>query len=237
MESHSPGPAASTATRFTTLWGGCGIAASALLSLLIGLPFITLNGVTALSWYPVPNVVLSVVSFIAALILAGAVFCLGFGVRGETGLVGGSRTGRIAVGVFVIATVVGGLVRLLVVVWSGPAPYEPLVVRGYLLAGLGAVALASLIVAVIVVLRRRALNRALRWGLAIVIAWTLLRQAVSYFPFVPAQPNATFTGILIFAGNGYNVGLLLQIVLGASIALHGQAAALRRRAAIINEHW
>lgn len=139
--------------------------------------------------------------------------------------------------VFVAATVVKSLVRLLFIIWSAPATIETVVIRGYVQAGLGAVALASVIVAMIVVVRRGKLNRALRFGLVIVTVWTLLSQAVSYTPFVPAQPDAVFTTVLIFASNGYYVGLLLQAVLGAGIALHGQGAALRRRAAIINEHW
>jgi len=226
-----------TVTRFTTLWGGCGVAASALLLLVIELPFVTVNGVTALSWYAVPTAVASVVSFAAALILAGAVYCLGFGIRGEIGLVGDSRIGRIAVRAFVAAIVVNGLIRLIFVMWAAPVTIEFAVVRSYIQLGLGVVALASVVIAVIIALRRKMMNRALRSGLVIVTAWALLTQAVSYFPFVPAEPNATFMTVLIFAGNGYYIGLLLQAVLGVGIALHGQGAALRRRAEIINEHW
>jgi hypothetical protein len=229
--------AAYTATRFTTAWGGSAIAAFALLRLVIGLPFVTVNGATTLSWYQVPSAVSSVVSFVASLLLAAGVYCLGFGIRGEAGLVGDSRAGRIAVRVFVVATVASGLIRLLFGLGTDPVTVESAVVRSDVQLGLGVVALAALIVCVVVLVRRGMLNRALRWGLIIVTAWTLLIHAVSYTPFVPAEPNVTFVMVAIVAGNAYYLGLLLQVVLGAGIALHGQAAALRRRAALINERW
>lgn len=227
-----------TAPRFTTLSGGSAIAASALLRLVIGLPSLTVNGATTLSWYQVPSAVSSVVSFVASLLLAAGVYCLAFGVRGEIGLVGDSRAGRIAVRVFVAATVVNGLIRLLFGLLAVPVTLEYTVVRSDVQLGLGVLALASLLACVIVVVRRGVLNRGLRWGLVIVTAWTLLIQAVSYFPFVPAEPGASVTMVLIFAfSDGYYLGLILRVALGAGIALHGHAAALRRRAALINERW
>lgn len=230
--------AGNTATPLTAVWGGCALAASALLRLVIGLPFVTLNGVAALSWYQVPSAVSAVVSFVASLLLAAGVYILAFGIRDEAGLVGDSRTGRTAARAFVAATVTNGLIRVLFALWLHPASIEPTVVRGYVQLGLGVLALAGVIVCVIVVVRRRMLNRGLRWGLAIVTAWTLLTQSVPFFPFTSAEPSATFMAVLVLAGNdGYYVGLLLQLALGAGIALHGQAGALRRRAALINESW
>jgi hypothetical protein len=72
------------------------------------------------------------------------------------------------------------------------------------------------------------LNVGLRWGLIIVTGWTVLAAALWFIPIAP---------VLYFAIDAQTIGILLQAVLGAAIALHGQAPALRRRAAIINEHW
>lgn len=230
-----------TAARFTTLWGGGALAASALLSLLMTLPFVTLNGVTALSWYEVSNAVTSVGGVIAALLLAGAVYCLGLGIRGDAGLVGQSQVGRVAVLLAVAAMVVKSLIRLFFIVLPPHPTAESLSVWDYLRSdiqvALAALSLVCVVVAVVVVVRRGVLNRALRWGLVIVVAWMLLVQVIQYIPFPVGGPGGTFRMFVIVASNAYVVGLLLQGVLGVGIALYGQSAALRRRAAIINEHW
>jgi len=204
---------------------------------VIELPFVTLNGAAGLSWYDVPSTVSSVVTFLASLLLAGAAYCLGFGIRGENGLVGGSRIGRVAVFVFVTATVVKSLIRLFFDVWSASASRESAIVRGGFQLGIGAVALACVIVAVIVVVHGRRVNRALRWGLVITAAWWTLIQAIQYLPVGIGGPDEAFMGLLIFVIDAHFFGLLLQLALGAGIALHGQSHALRRRLALINEHW
>lgn len=215
-------------TRRTTVWGGIGIVLAGVLSLATQNTLV-LNSTDALVGYPVTLVLLRIIAIVAPLVLAAAVWALAFGVRDETGLVGNSRAGRTATTTFIAATVVSSLLRLFLVIVPTRLTPNQVDVPGYLQLGLNAIALACLIVVVAVIVRRGELNRVLRWGLVIVTAWTILALALWVYPLI------LFASPIIFEAQ--TIRFVLQIVLGIAIAFHGQSAALRRRAAIINERW
>jgi hypothetical protein len=215
-------------TRRTTVWGGIGIALAAALSLATQTPLV-LNSADDLVAYPVIWTLLMNIAIVTPLVLAAAVWALAFGVRDETGLVGDSRAGRTATATFIAATVVSGLLRLFLVIVPTRLTPNQVDVPSYLQLGLNAIALACLIVVAAVIVRRGELNRVLRWGIVTVAAWTILSLAMWVYPFI------LFASPIIFQAQ--TITFVLQIVLGIAIAFHGQSAALRRRAAIINEHW
>jgi hypothetical protein len=212
-------------TRRTTVWGGIGIALAGALPLATQTPLV-LSSADDLVAYPV---IWTIIASVAPLVLAAAVWALAFGVRDETGLVGDSRAGKASTATFIAATVVSGLLRLFLVIVPTRLTPNQAVVPSYLQLGLNAIALACLIVVAAVIVRRGELNRVLRWGIVTVAAWTILSLAMWVYPFI------LFASPIIFQAQ--TITFVLQIVLGIAIAFHGQSAALRRRAAIINEHW
>jgi hypothetical protein len=211
--------AAYSRTRFTTVWGGSGIVVASVLSIL--LPYATI-------WYPAAPVLSATSVAVAPIILAVAVYVLAFGIRAETGVVGDSRSGKIAVVVFGAALILKSLIRLFLLVFPPHLTDRSVDMPGYIQLGLSTVALACLIIAVVATVRHGTLNVGLRWGLIIVTAWTVLAAALWFIPIA---------FVLYFAIDAQTIGILLQAILGAAFALHGQAPALRRRAAIINERW
>lgn len=219
--------AVASRTRFTTVFGGVGIIAGGVLSLASTSTFLTVV-TSAPFWFTAGHALASITVAVGQTVLAAAVYILAFGVRAETGLVGDSRTGKVAAVVFSSALILNVLVRLLFRALPPNLTYGSVGVSAYIPLGLDAVALICLIIAVIIVVQAGALNRVLRWGMVIVTAFTALTALLWFIPRAP---------VIFFIFAAQPIGIVLLIILGAAIALHGQSPALRRRAAIINEHW
>lgn len=203
-----------TRTRFTTVWGGCGIALAGLLSLVATLAF-TVPGESAVS--------LSWLQLVASVILLVALRVLAFGIRSEQGIVGGSRIGRVGLVLFGAFPLAQGLLALI----SSTGTDDAARVLGNVSLVLSAAALASGITAALVILRVGVLTGPVRWAFALVVAWNALMTVID---FIPVLLQATFPW-------GYAIGFLLQIGLGASYALYGQSESLRRGMESLNRRW
>ncbi len=207
--------------RITTLWGGLGIAISGAITLLASFHLVvpvlvgyglSLSGV-------VPQLISSAVLLAAAAILA-------FGIRGESGIVGGSVVGKVALVVFGADHLLIDLRSLLPVDLTTDA----IIVQTSASVAMDALGIAAVVIAAICVARADVLHGVARWVLVVVAAVDVVMTGVQYAPFIAIA--YAFAVV-----NAYLVPVVLLIVLGVTYAVQGRSTAIRHRLQIINEKW
>jgi hypothetical protein len=207
-----------TRPHLTTLWGGGGILVVALLSWLAALNVAV--PLTADYFLPFGSRIPSMVS---DTILLGAVAILALGIRGESGIVGRSVVGKIALLVFGLG---GWAFQVLGLLPIGQG--QDFVAVGASLTIALTVAVAA---AAVVVVRARVLSGFARWALVPVAVCNAVAAGLSY---IPGQ-DLTY---VIYIGGWIRILLPLSLtVLGFSYLLYGQSAAIRRRLHVLNQAW
>lgn len=205
--------------RLTTLWGGAGIVVASLLSLLAFFRFsfpLTHDYFLVFS-APIPAAV-------SAVILLVAIGILAFGIPGESGIVGHSVVGKVALLVFGIRDPV----RLLVSSLSKGRSIDAIVAVGRFEFAFEFVVLAAIVVAAVVVVRADVLHGFARWALVPVAVCDVIIMGLSFIPVLALVPVANGVGLL---------RLVSLVALGIGYLLEGRSAAIRHRLQIINERW
>ncbi len=204
----------------TTLWGGSGLALTGLIALLAWLRFVvpltTSRSLPLASEIPLAA---------AAVVMLASTVVLAFGVRGESGIVGPSRLGKLALLLFgasdLLSTVFG-------LVPSSQIPGVP----ANVLAGEVADVLVVVFVifAAVAVVRAKVLHGAARWMLVVV---AVVETITMFTPGIVMSLAPGQLGLL-------HLFLVLQpltlLALGLTYALHGRSASIRRRMQVINGH-
>ena len=215
---------ARSATHYTTLWGGAGIIVA---SVLMASP--SLLPIAPIEWYFLSGW-LPVLQILSTVMLAAAVFILALGVRSETGIVGSSVVGKVALIGF-------GVLRVLLAVLPSSFPIaldadtmdlSTRTVLGYVNTFLYALPLIAALVAGLVVVRVGVLHGVARWGLLGSAAANLMGMILLTIPVVEVMSAASLF---------YSASLLLMLALGIALMLSGQSEALRKRWKIINDAW
>ncbi|RFA08547.1 hypothetical protein B7R54_04380 [Subtercola boreus] len=207
-------------TARTTLLGGFGIVIAMLVPLVGSLDptWPRIPGSQLLSW----------------MIFAVALGILAFGVPGESGIVGDSVVGRVALFVFGIHQLVLGIASTVT-----PVPTDPVsakaqagstasIVGGWVFEAILVAGLVAAAVAAVVIVRAGLLGGPARWALLPV---PLVDAIGLVLLFVPVQEVA-----LVGAQLSEAVFVLLALV-GAAYALDGRWPAIRRWLRLVNEKW
>ena len=206
----------------TTLVGGLGLALAGLLGVL---PI-------ALNWIPGAGELQSVLStgpahIIRVLALLAGCVTLAFGFRTETGIVGSSTAGRIALLLLGLGFPLQSLVSV-AILSSGAVGSWQGVVAGTVLQLLP---IAATFVAGVVVVRAQLVTGVARWGLCGVAAAEALVFLLSLR--IDAPQSYLFVVLFVLAA----LPPLLLAVTGASLALHGRTAAITGRARRVYLAW
>jgi hypothetical protein len=216
-------------TRFSTLWGGGLVAVSGLLLVLWGF-----------LWGPFEAGLVTLRAgaiVVAPILLVVALLILGFGVRGDAGIMGRSRVGRGAAVAFATVTLGSWLLTLF-------GPNDPTALPGLpqftfpILTNLVlmGISVGSLIIIALTIIRTGVVHRFSGWGLLVVVLLTEGPSLLAFLPW-PGLDQAGLTVGFEIAYWIYLAGLLLQIVVGIGIAVTGQASMLRHAAKVFNDRW
>lgn len=210
----------SAGTARTTLLGGLGI-------VLATLP--PLAGTLDPTWPHIPGA-----QPVSWMIFAVALGILAFGMSGESGIVGDSVVGRVALFVFGIHELVLTLASTLTPLPADPREASPplgspaAIVGGWAFQSVSIVGLVAAAVAAIVIVRAGILGAPARWALLPVPVVGAVGMSLL---FVPAQEVA-----LVGAQFSEATFPLLALV-GVAYAVHGRWPAFRRWLAVVNEKW
>ncbi|NEM91656.1 hypothetical protein [Galbitalea soli] len=199
----------------TTLLGGALLAVAGLIALL-GSARVTLPD----SAIPFGSIIPAT---IADIVLLAAFITLAVGVRGETGIVGTSTVGRVALILFGCGYLLFGLFSLLPLSPGSGAALAAGIVLQVLIVAAG-------LVAGVIALRAGVVNGAARWILLAVVVGNALWSIPAFIPDAAlALSLAVWKAELVMP-----VGF---VILGVSLAVHGRSAAIRHRLHAINENW
>ncbi|MDF2442855.1 MAG: hypothetical protein JWR01_1058 [Subtercola sp.] len=216
----SEGSASIIRTARTTLLGGLGI--------VLGVIYPLVGSIDP-AWPRIPGGQL-----VSWMVFAVALGILAFGVPGESGIVGDSGVGRVALFVFGIHELVLGIAGAVTPMSTDPAAAvaaagtPAAIFGGWVFLSVGILGLVAAVVAAVAIVRAGILHGPARWALLPVpVAWAVGLALL----FVPVQEVA-----LVGVRFSTAVFPLLALV-GAAYALHGRWPAIRARLRILNEKW